>query len=79
MDDYMPVKEAAKDRPLTRAQIQRKVNLLRLIMALMTKFKKTIGKEMFLNTGAGKVRVLAYNMDSPKNFRCLLIYMGVGS
>jgi len=47
-------------------------------MELMTKFRKTIGKEFFLNTEAGKVRVLAYNMDNPEKLPLFVNIHGGG-
>jgi len=58
------------EKPLTREQIQRKVNTFRLFIAvfgrrMMGLSKKPAGTEMFLDTEAGKVRVLAYGLDDP--------------
>ena len=47
-------------------------------MELITKFRKTIGKEMFLNTEVGKVRVLAYNMDNPQELPLFVNIHGGG-
>lgn len=57
------------ERPLTRAQVQRRVRFYRFMMPIlgrrmMATGKKRAGKELFLDTEAGKVRVLVYNLDS---------------
>ncbi|MBN1320581.1 MAG: alpha/beta hydrolase [Thermoleophilia bacterium] len=55
------------EKPLSREQILRKVRLFRFMASVfgrrMMGAGKTFGKEMFLDTKAGKVRVLAYNLE----------------
>ena len=56
------------EKPLTRAQIQRKVNLYRFLIPIFGRKMmgiggKPAGKELFLDTEAGRVRVLAYGLD----------------
>lgn len=58
------------EKLLTRAQIQRKVNVYRFLIAVfgrrtMGLWKKPTGTEMFLDTDVGRVRVLAYGLDDP--------------
>lgn len=57
------------EKTLTKAQLQRRVNLFRLLISMNSKItgknKNLAGQEMFINTGNGKVRVLAYNLSNP--------------
>lgn len=55
------------EKPLSREQILRKVRLFRFMASVfgrrMMGAGKTFGKEMLLDTKAGRVRVLAYNLE----------------
>jgi acetyl esterase len=57
------------EKPLAKKQIQRKIGFYRFLMPLMMVTgwarKKPSGKELLLDTDAGRVRVLAYNLDNP--------------
>lgn len=57
-----------KKKELNKKQIQRRVNFYRMIYSFTAPFigkhMRNLGKEMFLVTNAGKVRVLGYNMDN---------------
>jgi len=52
---------------MQKGQQRRRVGFLRFIERTITKFsrrsRKTVGKELYLDTDAGKVRALAYNLD----------------
>jgi len=71
------------EKPLTRAQIQRKVNFYRVLMPIfgrkmMATGKKRVGRELFLDTQAGKVRVLAYNLENPETLPVFINLHGSG-
>lgn len=56
------------EKPLTRKQIQRRVDVYRFFIAVLGRRmmgldRKPAGTEMFLDTEAGRVRVLAYGLD----------------
>jgi acetyl esterase len=58
------------EKPLTRRQIERRVRPYRLLIPLFGRKMmglgvKPAGREMFLDTEAGKVRVLAYGFERP--------------
>jgi acetyl esterase len=58
------------ERPLTRKQIQRKVDFYRFLMPIlgwkmMGTGRKRLGTEMPLDTEVGPVRVLAYGLEAP--------------
>ena len=72
-----------KEKVWTDRQLRRKVKWLRFFMSVFStlSFKKTgkcTGKEMFLATGEGKVRVLAYNMDNPQRLPLFVNIHGGG-
>lgn len=69
-------------KQFTRAQIVRKVKTYRFFYSLFTGIqnlrKNRAGKEMFLDTDSGKVRVLAYNLDNPLRLPLLVDIHGGG-
>jgi len=72
------------EKPLTRAQIQRKVNFYRFLMPIfgrrmMATGKKRVGRERFLDTEAGKVRVLTYDLENPETLPLFVNIHGSGS
>ena len=75
----MPKKENA----FTDDQLQRRVRRMRALMSLFApsmtkKSKKRIGAELFLETDEGKVRVLAYNLDSSEKLPLFVNLHGSG-
>ena len=70
------------EKPLTKKQLQRKIGLYRLLLPLLQKAartpKKLHGKELFLDTEAGSVRVLAYNLDRPQTLPLFVDIHGGG-
>lgn len=56
-----------REKALSREQLQKKVRFLRWLTAISTGAgrikKKRAGRELFLDTSAGRVRVLAYNLE----------------
>ena len=73
------MKKIPKEKNLTKKQIQRRVNLFRLVTNLvLPTIKNPVGKELFLNTAAGKVRVLSYNMDNPDRLPLFINIHGSG-
>jgi acetyl esterase len=70
------------EKPLTREQIWRKVGFYRFLVPLMTpnmKGPKNLeGKELFLDTEAGKVRVLAYKLEAPERLPAYVNIHGSG-
>ena len=70
------------EKPLTKKQLQRKIGLYRLLLPLLQKAartpKKLHGKELFLVTEAGGVRVLAYNLDRPQTLPLFVDIHGGG-
>lgn len=70
------------EKQLTREQIQRRVNvfrgLIRLFGGAMMGPKHPAGREMFLETEAGRVRVLAYALDDPRTLPLFINIHGSG-
>jgi acetyl esterase len=65
------VAKVPEEKPLTKKQIQRKVRLYRFLMPIFSRTmaragRKRRGEELFLDTEAGRVRVLAYGLDNPQ-------------
>ena len=57
-----------KEKTYSKEQLQRRLNLIRVILQIQFRLashnsKKLAGKELFLDTDAGKVHVLAYNLE----------------
>ena len=72
-----------KEKTWTTDQLVKKVNRMRGIMAFLApralkKQKNHIGKELFLDTGEGRVRVLAYNLDKPEKLPLYINIHGSG-
>jgi acetyl esterase len=66
-----PVAKVPPERPLTREQLLRKVGSFRLLTtlfgrAMMGLGGKGHGRELFLDTRAGRARVLAYRLEDPE-------------
>ncbi len=64
-----PMAKVPPEKPLTREQIQRKVNFYRFLLPVLSRKmmgagKKRIGKELCVETEVGKVGVLAYNLEN---------------
>lgn len=71
-----------KEKVWTREELQRRVNFFRILMTI-AKFstrnpKKIVGKELFLDTNVGKVRVLAYNMEKSEKLPLFINIHGGG-
>jgi len=55
----------SKEKTFTNEELVKKATRIRKIMKLLSrKNRKTAGKELFLNTEEGKIRVLTYNLDN---------------
>ena len=72
-----------KENIFTDDQLKRKVWRMRALMSLFApsmtkKSKKRIGTELFLETDEGKVRVLAYNLDSAEKLPLFVNLHGSG-
>ena len=72
-----------KEKTWTEEQLVKKVNRMRNMMAFLApkalkKQKNHIGKEMFLDTDEGRVRVLAYNLDKPEKLPLYINIHGSG-
>ena len=72
-----------KEKAWTDEQLIKKVNRMRSVMAFLApkalkKQKNHVGKEMFLETDEGKVRVLAYNLDVPEKLPLYINIHGSG-
>jgi acetyl esterase len=67
---------------LTRGQMQKKVNRFRFLMNLAGQNgpspKRRAGRELFLHTEVGKVRVLAYNLDNKETLPLFIDLHGGG-
>lgn len=64
-------------------QLQRKVRRIRSLMSIfapsMTRgAKRRVGRELFLDTGEGRVRVLAYNLENPDRLPLFVNIHGSG-
>ena len=70
------------EKPLTREQIRRKVNFFRFLTSIfgrkMMGLGKRFGTEVFLDTEAGKVRVLAYDLENPETLPLYVNIHGSG-
>jgi acetyl esterase len=58
-----------KEKAWTRETLQKRVNLVRTLMTITPGAhnpNRIAGQELFLDTGAGKVRVLGYHMEKPE-------------
>lgn len=71
------------EKLLTRKQIQRKADFYRLLMPIVSRGmmgagKKRLGREMFLPTAAGPVRVLAYGLEAPETLPLFVNLHGSG-
>jgi acetyl esterase len=71
------------EKPLTREQIQRKVGIYRFLIRIfgrkmMGTGKKPAGRERFLDTETGRVRVLAYGLDDPQTLPLFVNIHGGG-
>ncbi len=71
-----------KEKEFTKAQLLRKVKTYRFLFSIIFGIQnariKRMGKEMFLNTDRGKVRVLAYNLDNPNKLPLFVDIHGSG-
>ena len=78
------MKKIPKEKTLSKEQIKRRISILRFIMNTSgvagsnPKKMNVIGKEMFLTTESGKVRVLAYNMDNSEKLPLFINMHGSG-
>lgn len=72
------------EKVLTKEQIKRRLGILGFVMNTLgvsgsdPKKMNIVGKEMFLPTEVGKVRVLAYNMDNPEKLPLFVNMHGSG-
>ena len=70
-------------KAFTNEQLLKKVQRARKLMSFFAphmtgKSKKRIGKELFIETEEGKVRVLAYNLDNPERLPLFINMHGGG-
>ena len=78
--------EAVKEKKYTQEQLQKKVNRIRGLMAfvmnvsdkILRKPGNIVGREMILDTDAGKVKVLAYNLDNSETLPLFVNIHGSG-
>ena len=78
-----PMTTVPPEKRLTRKQIQRKVSFYRLLVPILSRrtgglFRRRVGKELFLNTGAGRIRVLAYDLENPRTLPLFVNIHGGG-
>ncbi len=68
--EWIFVRSIPKEKVYTREQLQRKVKFFKWMANHFTKAgsirKKRDGKELFLDTAEGRIRVLAYNLERPE-------------
>ena len=69
-----------KEKVYSREQLQKKLNFYRGIMSFVIGFspKMRVGKELFLDTVEGKVRILTYNMEKPEKLPLFVNIHGGG-
>jgi acetyl esterase len=71
-----------KEKKFSKEQLLRKVKTYRFLLSIVFGVKniqrKRVGKEIFLNTDRGKVRVLAYNLDNPNRLPLFVDIHGSG-
>ena len=71
-----------KEKKIMDIKILFKVYFYRLLFFLIAPFigksSKNLGKEMFLSTSAGKIRVLGYNMDNKIKEPVYIFFHGGG-
>lgn len=72
-----------REKQLTRRQIERKVKPIRLLLPvfgrrMMGLDRRPAGRELFLDTEAGRVRVLAYGLDRPERLPLFVNIHGGG-
>jgi acetyl esterase len=72
-----------KEKVWTDKQLKSKIKQIRFLMSVFSAItfkakRKTAGKEMFLATDEGKVRVLTYNMDNPQRLPLFVNMHGGG-
>lgn len=70
-----------KEKAWTRDELLKMVNFFRTSMAIGSRTrspKKTAGRELFLDTEAGKVRVIAYNMEKSEKLPLFIDIHGGG-
>ncbi len=71
-----------KEKEFTKAQLVKRVKTYRFMLSIIFGIqhfrRKRVGKEMFLDTDRGKVRVLAYNLDNPSKLPLFVDIHGSG-
>ncbi len=71
-----------EEKSYTGEQLKKKVKFLKWMTTFSTKAgrkrKNVAGRELFLNTGAGRVRVLAYNLEKPEKLPLFVNMHGGG-
>ncbi|SDY10382.1 acetyl esterase [Evansella caseinilytica] len=76
------MRSVPKEKVFTREQLQRKVKLFQWLAARSTRAgwhrKDRAGKELFLETEEGKLRVLAYNLEKTEQLPLLINLHGGG-
>jgi acetyl esterase len=77
------MEKTSKEKVLTDKQLKSKVKWIRFFMSVynlvsLKKMKRLFGKEIFLTTDEGKVRVLTYNMDNPQRLPLFVNIHGGG-
>lgn len=78
----MFMKKIPKEKHYTREQLQKKVRFFKWLASHATKAgrnnKNRVGKELFLETSEGKIRVLSYNMENPEKLPLFINIHGGG-
>jgi len=72
-----------KEKVYTDEQLIRKVRRIRSLMSILAPSmtrgaKRRVGRELFLDTGEGRVRVLAYNLENPERLPLFVNIHGSG-
>jgi acetyl esterase len=75
--------KAPPEKPLTRKQTQRRVGAFRLLTSVLGRkamglTRERAGKELFVDTRAGRVRTLAYGIEDPKTLPLFVNMHGGG-
>jgi len=76
------MKKIPQEKELTRAQLQKKIDQVRFLMPLLSKAsrlpKVLKGKEQYMNTEKGKIRILTYNMEKTEKLPLFVNIHGGG-
>jgi acetyl esterase len=74
--------KASKEKVWTTQQLKRNIGFMKFMLAFsapsLKKQKKRVGRELFLNTGEGTVRVLGYRLEDPRTLPLFVDIHGGG-